>query len=67
MDGIQQIKRNTELLSYLYCSDACVLLYLLYSIKKILQWKWNQVPPSLHYLISEGPELSLTLHWLALW
>lgn len=43
MDGIQQIKRNIELLSFLYCSDACVLLYLLYTIKKTLQWKWNQV------------------------
>lgn len=43
MDGIQQIKRNIELLSYLYCSEACVLFCLLYSIKKSLQWKWNQV------------------------
>lgn len=59
MDGIQQIRQQFNISLYLYCSDACVLLYLLYSIKNP-PMKVESGTPSLHFLISEGPKLPPT-------
>jgi len=56
MGGIQQKRQQFNVSFYLHCSDACVLLYLLYSIKKTSVTVESCIR-SLHFWTSEGPKL----------